>query len=237
MSRMIRVSRGQVCEESLIMTTAQVRLTLIGVGAMNSPRYAPAGLLVERKTHRVMIDGGPGAEPSGKPQAWLVTDEKSELIAKIRRLAKAKGLVPRVDTYCADCLRIEPHSVVHTSHATYGYLLEAEGKKIVWAPEFFEFPAWAAGADLMFAEASAWDRPIRFRAGVGGHASLFDVAREAEKRGVRRLVFTHIGRPTIRRIDAGDRPPFGEFGEDGQIYLLRPGGRGAGRKRIRNKRK
>jgi hypothetical protein len=57
-----------------------------------------------------MIVGGPGAEPSGKTQVWLVTDEKSELIAKIRRLAKAKGLVPRIDTYCAEGLQIKPGS-------------------------------------------------------------------------------------------------------------------------------
>jgi hypothetical protein len=57
-----------------------VRLTLLGVGAMNSPRYAPAGLLVEHRRHRVMLDGGPGAEPRGKIDAWLVTDEQGELM-------------------------------------------------------------------------------------------------------------------------------------------------------------
>jgi hypothetical protein len=41
------------------------RLTLLGVGAMNSPRFAPAGLLVEHEGSRVALDGGPGAEPEG----------------------------------------------------------------------------------------------------------------------------------------------------------------------------
>jgi hypothetical protein len=41
------------------------RFTLLGVGAMNSPRYAPAGLLIEQSQVRVAIDGGPGAEPAG----------------------------------------------------------------------------------------------------------------------------------------------------------------------------
>ena len=36
-----------------------LRLTLVGVGAINSPRYARAGLLVEYGTARLMIDGGP----------------------------------------------------------------------------------------------------------------------------------------------------------------------------------
>ena len=47
---------------------------------MNSPRYAPAGLLIEQGRVRVAIDGGPGAEPAGPLAAWLVTDERAELI-------------------------------------------------------------------------------------------------------------------------------------------------------------
>src|ERR1043166_6491544 len=61
-----------------------LRLTLLGVGAMNSPRFAPAGLLVELGRSRVMIDGGPGAEPAGELDDWLVTDAKAELIRSIR---------------------------------------------------------------------------------------------------------------------------------------------------------
>jgi len=43
-------------------------------------------------------------------------------------------------------------------------LLTAGGS--LW-PEFLEFPSWAAGADLMFAEAAGWARPIRFAKGTG----------------------------------------------------------------------
>ncbi len=92
------------------------RLSLLGVGAMRSPRFAPAGLLVECGPDRVMIDGEPG-----------------------------------------------------------------------------------------------------------GHSCVLDVAREARARGVRRLVFAHIGRPTIRAIDAGECPPFGELGHDGQVFTIRHG--------------
>jgi len=92
----------------------------------------------------------------------------------------------------------------------------------VWAPEFWTFPHWAAGCDLMFADAAGWARPIRFAGGVGGHAAALDVARFARRHGVRRLVLAHIGRPTIRAIDAGERPPFGEFGADGRRYVIRP---------------
>jgi len=199
-------------------TDGPTSFTLLGVGAMNSPRYAPAGLLIERGHVRVAIDGGPGAEPDGPLAAWLVTDQHSELIAALRRLAAARGLVPEVGAHHANGLDIAPYPVVHTSHPTHGYLIEADSRRVVWAPEFLEFPAWAAGADLMFAEAAGWARPIRFARGAGGHAPALAVAGQAAHHGVRRLVFAHIGRPTIAALDAGQVPPFGEIGVEGGRY-------------------
>ena len=67
-----------------------VRLTLLGVGAMNSPRFAPTGLLAEHKKSRVIIDAGPGARLKGRFDAWLVTDEQGELMREIRTFARAK---------------------------------------------------------------------------------------------------------------------------------------------------
>jgi hypothetical protein len=198
-----------------------LRLTTLGVGAANSPRYRPAGLLIEARGGRVMIDGGRGADPAGELDAWLVTDERAELISGIRGLAFPRQLVPRAARFQRGYLRIEPRSVVHTSHPTWGYLIVWGNKRVAWAPEFFRFPGWATGADLMFAEAAGWSRPIRFAGGVGGHLDVLAVARSATSQGVRRLVFVHIGRPTIRAIDRGDRPPFGEFAKDGQVFIVR----------------
>ncbi len=199
----------------------ETRLTLLGVGAMRSPRFAPAGLLVECGPHRVMFDGGPGAEPAGAVDAWLLTDARAELIREMCALARRRGVEPAVAEYApGGALRIRPEPVVHTSHPTFGYRIEVARRRIVWAPEFFEFPGWAAGADLMFADGASWDRPIRFAGGVGGHACVVDVAHEAERRHVRRLVFAHIGRPSIRAMDAGRRPPFGELGRDGEVFVV-----------------
>ncbi len=195
-------------------------MTLLGVGAMNSPRYAPAGLLVEYRTHRVMLDGGGAADPAGRLDAWLVTDDRSELIREIRGRARALGVSVEVGLFAVDGLTIEPRPVVHTSHPTYGYLLKAGHLKIVWAPEFLEWPDWASDADLMFAEAAGWGRQIRFAHGSGGHAAALDVAADASRSGVRRLVFAHVGRPTIRALDGGELPPFGEMGHDGQTFVL-----------------
>ncbi len=188
---------------------------------MNSPRYAPAGVLVEHGRHRILIDGPGAALPRGLTD-WLVTDERGELMPRIRHLARAFHLEPRVAIYTAQGLAIEPHPVVHTSHPAFGYVIRVLARKIVWAPEFFEFPAWVERADLMFAAAAGWNRPICFARSVGGYAPALTVARQAKERGVRRLVFAHIGRPTIRAIDAGATLPFGEFGRDGGgVYIIR----------------
>jgi hypothetical protein len=196
------------------------RFTLLGVGAMNSPRYAPAGLLIEHRTARVVIDGGPGAEPTGDLDAWLVTDLHAELIGAIRRLAQTHGLQPGIDSFEGIGISITPHPVVHTSHPTVGYLVVADAKRVGWAPEFFAFPAWTAGVDLLFAEAAGWDRPIRFAGRTGGHAPVLEVAQQALHYDVKHLVFAHIGRPTIAAIDTGRIPPFGEMGADGSVYSL-----------------
>ena len=111
--------------------------------------------------------------------------------------------------------------MAHTSHPTWSYLVESGSGRVVWAPEFWQFPEWAAGADLMFADAAGWERPIRFAGGVGGHAAVLATSVRARQLGVRRLVFAHIGRPSIGAMDAGLRPPFGEWGVEGRSYRLR----------------
>ena len=168
-----------------------------------------------------MIDGGPGAEPSVPLDAWLMTDENAELMAQIRLLARQKGLQPYAGRFEKDGLVLINKPVVHTNHPSYGYVISVSGTTVAWAPEFFVFPAWTAGADLMFAEASGWDRSIRFARGVGGHLPVLAVSDAAHRHGVKRLVFAHIGRPTIRALDRGQKAPFGEFSEDGKRFRLR----------------
>lgn len=196
------------------------RFTLLGIGAMASPRYRPAGLLVEYRGVRLMLDGGPGAAPTGALDGWLVTDEHCELMAAIRRLAKQRGTVPSCQRCVIGELSISPRSVIHTSHPAYGYLIRTPTRRVVWAPEFYRFPRWAHGADLMFAEAAGWSRAIRFAGGVGGHAAVLRIAEQARRGGVRRLVFAHIGRPTIRALERGERFPFGELGREDHLYRL-----------------
>lgn len=70
----------------------------------------------------------------------------------------------------------------------------------------------------MFADAAGWERPIHFAGRVGGHAAGREVCRRDRQKGVRRLVLAHIGRPTIRAMDRGERPPFGELGHDGETF-------------------
>lgn len=191
---------------------------LLGVGAMNSPRYAPAGLLVVADRHAIMLDGGPGAAPARRIDDWLVTDMHAELMPRIRELARARGIEPRIATVSIGPLTIEPKLVRHTVRPTYGYLITCDGLRVGWAPEFLEVPRWARDLDLFFADGAGFDRPIWFAAKVGGHACVRDVARVAKRRNIKRLVFAHIGRPTIRAIDAGVQPEFGEYGHDGAVF-------------------
>src|SRR5690348_12377603 len=72
------------------------RFTLVGAGAMNSPRYRPAGLLVAWRHHRVMFDGGGEATPAPPLDAWLVCDQRAELMADIRRRGRGLYVEPRV---------------------------------------------------------------------------------------------------------------------------------------------
>ena len=163
-----------------------------------------------------MIDGGPGAEPDRPVEDWLVTDERAALIAKIRRTARQQfGVRPRAGSASLDDVRIDAEPVVHTSRTTYGYRIQLGESMAAWAPEFLEVPEWAAGAQVMFADAAGWNRPIRFAKGVGGHAAALDVAEAAQAINVARLVFAHVGRSTIRALDAGNSFPFGELGQEG----------------------
>lgn len=191
---------------------------------MNSPRFRPAGLVLASDRQRVAFDGGVGAEPGGQIDAWLVTDVQAELSREIRALGRHYRVRPVVQAYTAPDagggLRVTPQPVVHTSHPTYGYLICGDAGRAVWAPEFWEFPPWAAGADLMFADAAGWDRPIRFAGGVGGHAPVLATAERARELGIDRLVFAHIGRPCIRALDDGQQPPFGEWGVEGGSYSI-----------------
>ncbi|BBU24185.1 MBL fold metallo-hydrolase [Mycobacterium xenopi] len=188
---------------------------------MNSPRYRPAGLLLAWRGRRVMLDGGGSADPGSRLDAWLVCDDHAELMPQIRRRAAELGVRPAIASFGADAVRLQPLPVRHTSHPTVGYLIETACQRAVWAPEFWEFPGWAREADLMFADAAGWNHPIRFARGVGGHACVRDVAAAARDAGVHRLVFAHIGRPSIRAIDRGERPPFGQWGSDGAVFRLR----------------
>jgi hypothetical protein len=198
-----------------------MRLVTLGVGAAHSPRYRPAGLLVSYRDVRVIIDGGPDTVPKGCIDAWLLTDDHAELAASIRMRARTKGLIARVASFRTGSLRIEPKPVVHTNHPAFGYEIRGDGLNVVWAPEFFEFPMWAMNADVVFAEASSWNRSIHFRGGVGGHLDAVSVQRASREAGVKRLVLAHIGRPTIRAIEAGARPIFGEVARDGQVFRPR----------------
>jgi hypothetical protein len=169
---------------------------------MASERYASAGLLIERHGRAIMIGGGLGAEPDRPVEDWLVTDERAELIAKIRRMAREKFSVrPRAGSASLDDLRIDAEPVVHTSQATYGYRLQLGNSMAAWRPNSWSSP----GAPLVRRSRSptppAAIAPIRFAKRVGGHAAALNVTEAAQAMNVARLVFAQCGnRRSVRSM-------------------------------------
>ena len=197
-----------------------MRLVTLGVGAMNSPRFAPAGLLVAHRGVRVMIDGGPGAEPPERLDAWLVTDERAELMAEIRRSAAARGLLP-----CAGSFR---SSVAHRGQAG-----RPHQPRRLWLPHPSGRPHGHLGPGILSIPAVGAPGRSHVRGGLcvessdpvcrrgRGPRRRVTIAEAARRWGVRRLVFAHVGRPTLWALAQGATPPFGEFAVDGQVFLVR----------------
>jgi len=112
-----------------------VRLVLLGIGAAGSPRFAPAGLLVEYGRTHVGFDGGPGSEPPETVQAWLVRRRDEAGHPRLCRIAADSGM---------------PQPAV----ASLGR------RTAVWAPECRGLPLWAEDADLVFAGTSGMRQTV-----------------------------------------------------------------------------
>lgn len=195
-----------------------LRLTLVGTGAMDSPRKDES-LLVSYKGFNVLIDAGEKIKAKHLPKldSVLVCDDESRYMKDAKRIGEAFDLVPGVAEFHADGLEIIPFPVKHTSHKTYGYRIEAQGKTAIYAPEFYVFPlSEVENADVAILEGSAWNRPITFTGSVGGHAAMLDTWEKAKKAGIKRIIFTHIGKPVEENLEEAKEMGI-EIGEDGQV--------------------
>lgn len=182
------------------------RLILLGIGTAQSARFAPAGLLLEYGHIRVGIDGGPGSEPAENIDCWLVSDDRGPLQDDLCEIAHETGMPkPTVMAYHHGPLKIDPVSV---ADHRYGYRIGIGHHVAAWAPRTVEFPVWAEGTDLMFAD-GALDWP-----------EIQELARTAKRLRVQRLVFVRLGAAALSAVDAGKRPWYGEWGEEGRTYRL-----------------
>lgn len=194
----------------------KLKLTLVGTGALESPRKDEC-LLVEFGKEKVLIDAGPDIKAKDLPKltGLLVCDPESGFMKDAKRIGQHFGLIPQVKKFDKDGLRIEPFEVKHTKHKTYAYIIKAEGKTIVYAPEFFVFPKkQISKADLAICEGSTWSRPIVFTGKVGGHAAVLDTYKKCKALGIP-VIFTHIGKPTEKNLDKAKEMGI-EIGKDGQ---------------------
>ncbi|GAA4150582.1 hypothetical protein [Actinomadura keratinilytica] len=180
-----------------------MRLVLLGIGAAGSPRFAPAGLLVEYGRTHVGFDGGPGSEPPETVQAWLVRRRDEAGHPRLCRIAADSGMPqPAVASFRHGALQVEPLPL--PGDAPVGYRIAAGRRTAVWAPECRGLPLWAEDADLVFA-------------GTSGMRQTVEAARRLS---VRRLVFARLDEEACAAMDAGRDPPFGEWGVEGGRYRV-----------------
>lgn len=105
------------------------------------------------------VDGGGAADPGRPLDAWLVCDERAELMPQIRRRARELEVRPAVASFAADGVVMRPLPVRHTSHPTVGYLIKTASQQAVWAPEFWVFPDWAARSERTLSPPATRVRP------------------------------------------------------------------------------
>jgi len=212
--------RVKVRESKKVEKQSELKLTLIGTGALDSPRKDEC-LLVEYQGQRILIDAGPDIQPKdvGELTDILVCDPESDFMKDARRLGEKYGIEPGVKSISEDGLKITPFKVKHTSHDTYGYKIEADNKTIIYAPEFFEFPTrQVKNADIAILEGSAWSKPIVFTGKTGGHAAVLDSWEKAKEANVDRIIFTHIGKTTEAHLKDAEEMGI-EIGHDGQVII------------------
>jgi hypothetical protein len=182
------------------------RFILLGIGAADSSRFAPVGLLLEYGHIRVGIDGGPGSEPPETIDAWLVRDERGPSQDELRRIAHETGMPePAVMPYHHGPLKVEP---VPVADHVYGYRIGIGHHVAAWVPEAPELPAWAEGLDLVYADGSL------------DAARTQELAGTAKRLRVQRLVFVRLGAAALATVDAAERPPYGEWGVEGRKYRM-----------------
>jgi hypothetical protein len=187
-------------------------LILLGIGTAGSSRFAPAGLLLEYGHIRVGIDGGPGSEPAENIDAWLVRDEHGPSHGELLRIAHETGMPePVVMPFQHGPLKIEPIPIpipIPVADHVHGYRIGIGHHVAAWVPEAPALPPWTEGMDLVFADGSP------------AVPHTHELARTAKRLRVQRLVFVRLGPAALAAIDAGEQPPYGEWGEEGRKYRM-----------------
>lgn len=206
--------RNKVYQEFGRAGLARLAVTLVGTGALGSRGRRGAAVLIEFDGRRVQIDGEKPDDIQGNLDALLVTDVNAW---NAEAALEAGGVV---GSYSEGGLQITPHGVRHTAHPVYGYLIEADGKRVAYVPELWAWPAWATNLDLAIVDGSAWRRDISFSGGVGGHRALSSLVESAVEHDARWIVATHVGRPTVQAVGQGEEIPGLEVADDGMRLVL-----------------
>lgn len=193
----------------------------VGTGALDSPRR-DASLMVVSGDEAVLFDAGKDIQTKHVPKApsiILVTDPQ-ENSKEAKRLAEGFGVEVAHGDWGGKDIDVRAFRVTHTGHDVYGYLIRMSDLTIAYVPEFWKFPSEVANADIGIFDGSAYDRPIAFAGGKGGHAAILDTLIEAHQRGVKRTIFTHVGKPVEEHLWELQAAGV-EIAQDGQSVVVK----------------
>lgn len=194
--------RFQPVDKEYVEKRVRSFLYFVGTGALESPRRG-ACLMVVSGRNAVLFDVGDDVQPKHLPRVpdiILLTDP-TENRKEAERLARAVGVEIAYGDWEAPDIKVKAFKVKHTGHDVYGYKVFVSDLVIAYVPEFWEFPAEAVrNADIGIFDGSAFDKPIRFAGGKGGHAPVTETLVNAFAANVKRIIFTHVGKPVEENL-------------------------------------
>ncbi len=94
---------------------------------------------------------------------------------------------------------VHVHEAVVAHHITGRLALDLHPEDVFWCTAD---PGWVTGTSY----------------GIIAPLTCGITHRQAKRLGVKRLVFAHLGRPPLRALSRGKKPPFGELAADGQTF-------------------
>jgi hypothetical protein len=175
----------------------EVKIDFLGTGGLTTTeqgkrKNSTIAITAKDETILVGVFKDFPKEDVPKVEAFFPTSSKS-----IARAEELDGNTPIIfgKSWQGNHIRVRPFEVFHTKvEENYGYIIEAERKKIAVVPEFLSFNfKLIKRADIAILDGASVGRDILFSGGSGGHMDVLKSYKRALKAGVGRIAYVHIG--------------------------------------------